>query len=353
MASSSSLSPSPSSPVIAIIGAGLSGLSAALSLVAAGCGVRVFDKGRGPGGRLSTRRAGDWRFDHGGQFLTARDAGFRTIMDGLIAAGHAAPWKGRIIRLLPDGRQEPHGVERFVGTPGMNGIIQGLAALLPDAARPQFGQRVTSLSGEPGRWFLGMEEGADQGPFTHLVLALPSPQVADLLAPVAPDLAVRATHATMAPCWALMLGFDDPVPLPGWDGAFIADAGGPDRPLSWVAHDGGKPGRAGRAAFVAHGAPAWSQAHLEEAAATVTPLLLSAFQAVTGITAVPSFLAAHRWRYALPTAPLADGFLLDADRGIGACGDWCLEARAEAAFVSGRRLAAALMAGAPGRTGMA
>lgn len=328
---------------IAIIGAGLSGLSAALSLVAAGRRVRVFDKGRGPGGRLSTRRAGDWRFDHGGQFLTARDDGFRAIMDGLVAAGHAAPWTGRVIRLHADGRQEPHAVERFVGTPGMNGIIQGLAAQLPEAARPQFGRRVATISGEPGRWFLGMEDGDDVGPFARLVLALPSPQAADLLRPVAPALAERAAHASMAPCWALMLGFDGPVSLPDWDAAFLADAGEEGRPLSWIAHDGGKPGRAGKAAFVAHGAPVWSQTHLEEAAASVEPVLLSAFQAATGIGATPSFTAAHRWRYALPTAPLADGFLLDADLGLGACGDWCLEARAEAAFVSGRRLAAAML----------
>lgn len=328
---------------IAIIGAGLSGLSAALSLVAAGRRVRVFDKGRGPGGRLSTRRAGDWRFDHGGQFLTARDDGFRAIMGGLMAAGHAAPWTGRVIRLHADGRQEPHAVERFVGTPGMNGIIQGLAALLPEATRPQFGRRVTTIGGEPGRWSLGMEEGDDIGPFAQLVLALPSPQAADLLRPVAPALAERAAHASMAPCWALMLGFDGPVSLPDWDAAFLADAGEEGRPLSWIAYDGGKPGRAGTAAFVAHGAPVWSQTHLEEAAASVEPVLLSAFQAATGIGATPSFTAAHRWRYALPTAPLADGFLLDADLGLGACGDWCLEARAEAAFVSGRRLAAAML----------
>lgn len=328
---------------IAVIGAGLSGLSAALSLVAAGQSVQVFDKGRGPGGRLSTRRAGDWRFDHGGQFLTARDDGFRGIMDGLVAAGRAAPWTGRIIRLHADGRQEPHDVERFVGTPGMNAIIQGLAALLPETARPQFGRRVTGITGQPGHWFLTLEAGAETGPFAQLVLALPSPQAADLLRPVAPDLAMRASRASMAPCWALMLGFAGPVPLPGWDAAFIAGAGGAEQPLSWIAHDGGKPGRGGRAAFVAHAASAWSLAHLEEDAAAVEPALLSAFQAVTGIGTAPSFLAAHRWRYALPTAPLADGFLLDADRGIGACGDWCLEARAEAAFVSGRRLAAAML----------
>ncbi|MDP3490273.1 MAG: FAD-dependent oxidoreductase, partial [Phenylobacterium sp.] len=41
---------------IAIIGAGMAGLSCAEALSDAGHAVQVLDKGRGPGGRMSTRR---------------------------------------------------------------------------------------------------------------------------------------------------------------------------------------------------------------------------------------------------------------------------------------------------------
>ncbi len=44
---------------VAIIGAGLAGLSCAQALVQAGHQVHVFDKSRGPSGRMSTRRAED------------------------------------------------------------------------------------------------------------------------------------------------------------------------------------------------------------------------------------------------------------------------------------------------------
>ena len=44
-----------------------------------GWAVTVFDKGRGPGGRLATRRADDLRFDHGAQYFTARDPRFATV----------------------------------------------------------------------------------------------------------------------------------------------------------------------------------------------------------------------------------------------------------------------------------
>ncbi|WP_431268910.1 FAD-dependent oxidoreductase [Dankookia sp. P2] len=44
-------------PRIAVIGAGLAGLSCARALLARGATIRLFDKGRGAGGRLATRRA--------------------------------------------------------------------------------------------------------------------------------------------------------------------------------------------------------------------------------------------------------------------------------------------------------
>ncbi len=62
-----------------VIGAGLTGLTAARALQARGINAAVFDKGRGVGGRLATR----WNdtpegsrafYDHGAQFFTVREA---------------------------------------------------------------------------------------------------------------------------------------------------------------------------------------------------------------------------------------------------------------------------------------
>uniref|UniRef100_UPI0018DF9768 FAD-dependent oxidoreductase n=1 Tax=Neoroseomonas rubea TaxID=2748666 RepID=UPI0018DF9768 len=65
---------------IAILGAGLAGLAAARHLAARGVPVRLFDKGRAPGGRLATRRADHagrrLQFDHGAQYLRAAGPGF-------------------------------------------------------------------------------------------------------------------------------------------------------------------------------------------------------------------------------------------------------------------------------------
>ena len=57
---------------VAVIGAGLAGLSCATALQAAGVVVRVYEKSRGPAGRMSTRRGDGWQCDHGAQYFTVR-----------------------------------------------------------------------------------------------------------------------------------------------------------------------------------------------------------------------------------------------------------------------------------------
>ena len=68
----------------AVVGAGLAGLAAARALVAADRAVDLFEKSRGTGGRVATRRALGTTFDHGAQYFTVRDSGF--------SAALARPW---------------------------------------------------------------------------------------------------------------------------------------------------------------------------------------------------------------------------------------------------------------------
>lgn len=66
-------------PHLALIGAGIAGLSCATALQQAGLEVSLFDKSRGAGGRMSTRRGDDWQCDHGAQYFPCRS--------GALAAG--------------------------------------------------------------------------------------------------------------------------------------------------------------------------------------------------------------------------------------------------------------------------
>ena len=63
---------------IAIIGTGIAGLSAAQALTEAGHVVQIFDKSRGSGGRMSSKRSDAGALDMGAQYFTARDRRFVT-----------------------------------------------------------------------------------------------------------------------------------------------------------------------------------------------------------------------------------------------------------------------------------
>src|SRR3989338_1855524 len=109
---------------IAVIGAGLAGLSCAQALLKAGHTVHVFDKSRAPSGRMSTRRAeddnGPWQCDHGAQYFTARDPAFRAEVARWQQAGVAALWNARLASFDGNAWSTPATpLERFVGTPRM------------------------------------------------------------------------------------------------------------------------------------------------------------------------------------------------------------------------------------------
>ena len=77
---------------IAIIGTGIAGLSAAQALTEAGHVVQLFDKSRGSGGRMSSKRSDAGALDMGAQYFTARDRRFVTEVQRWQTNGWVAVW---------------------------------------------------------------------------------------------------------------------------------------------------------------------------------------------------------------------------------------------------------------------
>lgn len=324
---------------VAIVGAGMAGLSAARALKAAGHEVELFDKGRGPGGRMSTRRSttplGEVRFDHGAQYFTARDPEFLAMISGFEQDGAVAVWAGRFVDIDTRGQATPmRDEQRFVGAPGMNGIIRAMAA--PFGA--SWGKRLVSAARTGASWQLDFEDGDSRGGFGQLIIAVPAEQAAELLRPVHPGFADEAASAVSAPCWAVMLAFEAPVQTP-WDAARLKQG-----PISWMARNSSKPGRAETETWTLHASPEWSKANLEKRPEEVAPLLIEAFAEHASFSA-PVHAAAHRWRYSQIMTAAETGCAWDADRHLGVCGDWRVSARVESAWLSGRALAHRILQG--------
>ena len=78
---------------VAVIGAGIAGLSCSTTLKNAGFQVTIFEKSRGVSGRLSTRVTENWQCDHGAQYFTARDPLFYTEVERWKSANVAQIWQ--------------------------------------------------------------------------------------------------------------------------------------------------------------------------------------------------------------------------------------------------------------------
>ena len=339
---------------IAVIGAGMAGITAARTLVQAGHQVSVFEKSHGAGGRMATRSSAYGSFDHGVQYFTVRDPQFRkaiTDVPGTQAICRA--WSANAVRVLdPLGRvieaplplREPH----FVATPGMNAVIKHWAQPLLDAGNLHLETQVQFLHKQPGatgKWQIVCSNGSTFSGFDSVLLAMPHVQADYLLrqsgAPAAGFSGLQdMANVQVAPCWTLMLAY----PLanqpglshlgPQWNAARSTH-----HRIAWISRESSKPGRTSTERWTVQASADWSQEHLNDDEDRVTAKLLKAFAELTGIRAEPGFKQSHLWRYAKTTQAVGKKHLWDSTRQLGVCGDWLLGHRVEDAFLSGLSLA--------------
>jgi len=338
---------------VAVIGAGIAGAACARALTMAGHQVQIFDKSRGPGGRLATRRL-EWvdrqgqpcttRIDHGAVGFTAHSVAFQTFVDQAIEAGLLAEWAPRLAAgTLP---AEAGGL-LYVPTPDMPALCRGLL----EGTSAHWSFAVDSLHKNPLGW--QVQAGSTRHPhmFDAVVLALPPAQAAPLLGPHRRDWARHASIAPMQPCWTLMGIADTSSPCSGAPEA--ADAWQVARPstgpLAWVLRNDSRPGRArvpGQAHWVAHARAGWSRRHLEQPAAWVQQQMQAALAECLNRPVDWLTCTVHRWRYAVPQAQKpasAQACWWDAAQGLGVCGDFLGGSGVEGAWLSAQSLAAALL----------
>ena len=322
----------------AVIGAGIAGAACAVSLQRAGVKVTVFDKSRGVGGRMSTRRA-TWNdaqgleqsaeFDHGAQHFTATHPRFKAVLKRAISVGCAGEWQPQIHSAWP-GTQD---VNAYVAVPHMPALTRHLLAGLP----MHMGEQVQRLQRHADGWHLVVQGGETVGPFDHVMLALPPSQAATLLAGHQDAWADQLAGVNMQACWTLMAVTQD-LDWP-WDACEPSTG-----PLAWVARNDRKPGREtpkGCATWVAQASAAWSAEHLEEDSASVLESLKAALasQLPTGQKIDWRHTSVHRWRYSSPATARQYECWHDATLGLGVCGDFMGAGNVEAAWRSGDELA--------------
>ena len=307
-----------------IVGAGLSGLVAARSLTTAGHDVVVFDKGRGVGGRLATRRIGDGVFDHGAQFFTVRDPEFRMVVDEWLAEGVVREWCRGF-------GAEQDGFPRYVGNKGMTDIAKYLATDLD----VRTSSLVFSVLANPsGGWRTTLDDGASTDSDRIL-----------LTAPIAQSFGFAFIGGVELPEDLRSIDYDRTLALLAvLDGSPNIPPPGalqnPDGIFSFIGDNRAK-GISPVHAVTFHANPDWSIAHWDTPHDEAEGLLREAARPYLGNARIidANF---KRWRFATPQRNWPDRHWINADGTMALAGDAFSGPRIEGAVLSGLSAATAL-----------
>ncbi|MBT8148241.1 MAG: FAD-dependent oxidoreductase [Gammaproteobacteria bacterium] len=317
---------------IAVIGAGIAGLTLAGRLKGL-ARVTVFEKSGGFGGRMATRRAGGFQFDHGAQYFTARSTEFRQFLLDHCSEKALSDWQPRTITL--DGQEKPYSRPWFephwIGVPGMTSLGKELSL----GQQVELQTKVGRISPTTTGWTIELESGLQHGPFDWIVSTAPAPQTS-ILFPAAFQHHRSLEQVRMSACFSLMLGYQADLELP-FQAAKVKNS-----PLGWLAIDSSKPGRSGGQSLLVQSTNDWADTQLQEPAEHVQNSMLEALHKLLPQLPEATHVDIHRWLYAATTSAAGQDYLMDEKQHLAACGDWCLGGRVEAAFTSADRLAAAL-----------
>jgi hypothetical protein len=324
------------SKTVLVVGAGISGLLAATVLKENGIEVTVVDKGRGAGGRMSTRRLDlDHTcayFDHGAQYFTVSNADFARYVERWLALGIIKPLDETLIR--ENGEPALSDEPRYIGATGMNAITKYLA----DSFRVSFAERIDKLSFNT-HWIAETDKGRT---FTAdaLVLSQPVPQSLELLTQSSLPLPIESEAELKTidyhPCIATMLLFEGIEPVLPYCGIWFQG-----EPIAWAC-DNFRKGISPVPTVTVHAGPMFSAEHWQSPDETIVEAMLQPLK--TWIRTPLKLSQVHRWRYSFAKSVLDKPFVMvESPAPLVFVGDGFVAPRVEGAAVSGISAANALL----------
>ncbi|GAP98803.1 NAD(P)/FAD-dependent oxidoreductase [Leptolyngbya sp. NIES-2104] len=314
---------------IAIVGAGMSGLTCAQMLHQAGYKVVVIDKSRGLGGRMATRRLQGTHADHGVCYLKPKSAEFQDLLNQLVDRKIIRVWTDTIHE-LDEGRIQPP-QKRASCYAAMNGITM-IAKFLSIGLTLRLNHRVERIEEQNG-WNLYCESG-EVISASAVIVAIPAPQAAMLCG----TYIERLTSIEYSPCISAIAVYPTErqadVERLDWK-AIVCLA---DSDLGWIGIDSTKQLNPGQPAIVIQSNATFAAQHLEDLDLQQVgeQLLKRAAEVAEPWFTSPEVLQVHRWRYAFPINPVSEKFLAATTSNPMICtGDWCGGNRVENAFHAG------------------
>lgn len=265
---------------IIVVGAGIAGLTAAQTLTEKGHQVLVIDKGRGLGGRMSSKSIAEARFDYGAQYFSAKTPDFQQFVQENINSGIIKSWE-------LDWLKYP----RYIGASGMSAIPKNSAKNLD----LKMGEKVISIQNNSGIAYVSTDLGhvyeADA-----VVLTSPVPQSLELLSTSNLLLSTQdqnvLANIQYDPCIALMVCLNRPIGISQSGGLVLNN-----EVIAWLADNQTK-GISDKPSLTVHTSATFAKQYFDEPLPETTDRILAKLTNYIPADAIAE-VKIHRWRYSL------------------------------------------------------
>jgi renalase len=325
---------------VAVIGAGMAGLTCARQLQQAGKTVVLVDKSRGLGGRLATRRLAGTHADHGVCYLQPKGELFQQWIDELVSVGILRVWTDGIHRLSADGvLQPPTKSAAYYAAPlGATSIAKYLGRDLEIIGN----KLITAISPIENGWRLSTKDPEFALTAAQVIIATPPAQALniarDSIDPTSIEqlASVQFTRSITAIAVYPASEQNAATTIP-WQGIQCIE----HPTLAWIGLDSSKQLNPTQPVLVIQSNAAFAERHFDAPDLSIIgQKLLDEIVPLIPTLNAPELIQVHRWGYAFAQNPLSDRFLTaQTIAPLYFCGDWCGGNRVESAYLSGMALA--------------
>ncbi|MCY7367558.1 MAG: FAD-dependent oxidoreductase [Chamaesiphon sp.] len=325
---------------IAVIGAGIAGLTCAQKLQQAGKSVVLIDKSRGLGGRLATRRLAGTHADHGVCYLQPKGDLFRAWIAELVAAGILRVWTEGIHSLSSDGILQPptKSVPYYAAPLGATSIAKYLGRDLEIIGD----KLITAISLMEHGWRLSSKDPEFSLTAEQIVFATPPAQALVIaktqIDPACIQQLSSVQFSRSITAIAVYPTTDQNAAAAiTWQGIHCIE----HPTLAWIGLDSSKQLNPTQPVLVVQSSAAFAEQYFDAPdLAIIGQKLIDAIVPLVPALTQPELIQVHRWGYAFAQNPLSERFLTaQTIAPLYFCGDWCGGNRVESAYLSGMTVA--------------
>ena len=321
---------------VAVIGAGITGITLA-NLLQKKVNLTVFEKSRGVGGRMATRRAEPYQFNHGAQYFKIENKEFKNFLQPLIQnkiikhleANHIEILNKEVIK-----RTKTYNKIYYTPVSKMNSVVK---YLINNKFFIKLLCKIDKTIKENDKWFIIDSDNVSYGPYDWLFITIPPNQALEILYNNFKFLDI-IKKIKMRSCYSLMLGFDK-IKEFDFDTALFLD-----EDVQWLSIRKKIIENKKYYNLLINSSYNFAEKNINGSKDKISDYLIKQVSDIVKYELNNyEHKALHFWKYAMSEKNNNLGSLLDEDLKVIVCGDWCMNGKVEGGFLSAKDAAKKLI----------